>query len=107
MRASKLRKFLFLACLIFSVGIHGSFLFLFFKTPFAFRQKLSGLWSKSTEKPDLLLTSSKEKLPGNVNAVLEESFSHLVAINAQRPKIRELQDDEIAEKEADEEIASN
>lgn len=104
MKSSSLRKFLFVACLVFSIGIHGGLVFLFFKSPFSFRQKLSSLWFKSTEKPDLLLTSSKEELPGKINRVLEESFGQVVAINAQRPKVRALQDEEIADIESNKNI---
>lgn len=96
MKATKLRRFLLLGCVIFSVVIHGGLLFLFFKTPFFLRQRLSSFWFKSNDKPDLLVKNSKVELPGNVNRVLEESFNHLVAVNAQRPKVVELKEEEVA-----------
>ncbi|HSX04316.1 MAG TPA: hypothetical protein VLG76_06265 [Rhabdochlamydiaceae bacterium] len=104
MRSRRVRRFLFFGCMIFSIGIHGSLVFLFFKSPLSLRQKLSSFWFKSSNKPDLLLARSHEKLPGNVNQVLEESFSRVVAVNAQRPKVRELEDEEIAENGPEEEV---
>ncbi len=96
MKATKLRRFLFLGCIVFSVLIHGGLLFIFFKTPFFLRQKLSSFWFKSNDKPDLLVSSDQKDLPGKINRVLEESFNHVVAANAQRPKVIELKEEEMA-----------
>lgn len=94
---SKLRKFLLMGCVVFSVCIHGGLIFLFFKTPLFLRQRLASLWFKTSDKPELMLTSSPEEFQTKINKALEESFNKVIATKIDRPTIRELQEEEIAE----------
>lgn len=87
MKFGKLRKPLFLFCLLTSVGLHVALFFLFFRVPFSYAESNKGPIFKASNSPQIHPVDREELLVERIEHALEESLNQIIAMTGdERPQ---------------------